>query len=377
MDASVTTPRIAGECMHIVIKALAITALAAAPLHAQTGCEQVDATSVTRVIRSQRLATEPGRFIDDGGGTCRVTFGGEAGPTQVIVIRLELDDVDAVRGSMQVGRGGGPAARSLSGVGDEAFVAATPSGDGAVAEARDGTALVMIQVLTQRGTNRARTAAAADIARLLFGVAAVEPAAAATVADARRNAEPEPRGADTASAADDEPAATDDEPAERDEPTPISIPEFADGPGDVCAALPGRVVREALSAAGLTSGGAKTARAPGLCVYTFGVPMTDSAVRVTVQYAGARDPASGSALVASIRRRSAARALTGIGDEASILAGSAGAVIAYRTGRFSGLVEVLAPAASPMAVRTGAERVARIWATQLAASTHPTSGGTR
>ncbi|HEU5174343.1 MAG TPA: hypothetical protein VFT96_06295 [Gemmatimonadaceae bacterium] len=367
--------------MHIVIKALAVTALAAAPLRAQAGCERVDATKVAHVIRSQRLAMERGRFIDDGGGTCRVTFGGEAGPTQVIVIRLELGDVDVVRGGMQVGRGGGPAARTLPGVGDEAFVAGTPSGDGAVAEARDGTALVMIQVLTQRGTVRTRTAAAADIARLVFGLAAVEPAAAATVADARRDAEPELLGADTSSAASDEPAATDedpaDEPAERDEPTPIAIPEFADGPGDVCAALPERIVREALSAAGLTSGGAKTARAPGLCIYTFGVPMTDSAVRVTVHYAGARDPASGSALVASMRRRSAARALTGVGDEASLLAGTAGAVIAYRAGRFSGLVEVLAPAASPTAVRTGAERVARTWATRLAASSNPTSGGTR
>ena len=367
--------------MHILIKALVVSALAAVPLHAQAGCEQVDATEVTRVIQSQRLATERGRFIDDGGGTCRVTFGGEAGPTQVIVIRLELGDVDAVRGGMQVGRGGGPAARTLPGVGDEAFVAGTPSGDGAVAEARDGTALVMVQVLTHRGTERARTAAAADVARLLFGLAAVEPAAAATVADARRDAEPEPPGADAAPAADDAPAATDedqaDEPAERDEPTPVSMPEFADGPGDVCAALPERVVREALTATGLPTGGAQAARAPGLCVYTFGVPMTDSAVRVTVQYAGARDPAPGSALVASIRRRPAARALTGVGDDAALLSLSAGAVIAYRAGRFSGLVEVLAPAASPTAIRTGAERLARTWATRLVASSHPTSGGTR
>lgn len=367
--------------MHLVIKAFVVTALAAAPLHAQAGCERLDATSVTRVIRSQRLATEPGRLIDDGNGTCRVTFGGEAGPTQVVVIRLELGEVAVVRESMQVGRGAGPAGRRLPGVGDEAFVAGTASGDGAVAEARDGTALVMIQVLTQRGTDRARTGAAADIARLAFGLAAVEPAGAATVADAGRNAEPEPLGADTASAPDDEPVATDDGPAddraERDEPTPMAIPEFADGPGDVCAALPERVVRESLAAAELTSGGAKTARAPGLCVYTFGVPMTDSAVRVTVQYAGAREPASGSALVGSMRRRTASRALTGVGDEASLLAGSGGAVIAYRAGLFSGLVEVLAPAASPTAIRSSAERVARAWAARLAAASHPTSGGTR
>lgn len=366
--------------MHFTIKALVVAALAAAPLHAQAGCERLDAAAVTRVIQSQRLATERGQFVDDGNGICRVTFGGEAGPTQVTISRIELHDAALVRETMQAGRGDGRSARPLSGVGDEAFVARFPSGDGANVDIRDGTAFVSVQVLTQRGTAQAQTAAAADIARLLFGGAAKEPAPARAVAEARPSRrEPEPYAPGTASSADRAAVADDDadEPPEGDARTPIAIPEFAEGPGDACEALPPRAVRDALAAAGLTPGAAATVKAPGLCVYTFGEAMTDAAVRVTVQYAGARETAVAAALVASMRRRRAAQPLAGVGDEAAILAGSGNAVIAYRAGLTSGFVEVLAPAASPTAVRSGAERVARTWARRLAASSRQTNGDAR